>query len=540
MPYEIIDIDGTLTTTGNTPNAAMVQYVQEDTTQEGTKFIIVSARPVSRLNETKKWLADNNVPYDQIHLNDFPGAGQGPDVGLAFKKNKFEKLIAQYGIEDATNPDGIDYVIDNDPKVIAMATELGLEACTPAEHLQDEGHPQIEDPTQMDQKPMDEKPLAVDNQTSGIDHGAPYRAAAADTEERATYAVPNYVQSAARKGLAWHDEGISGDGLQPATVREAEELAANRITSDKLVRLAAWIRRHRGDWEGVPQNSNASDDKVPGPGAVAAFLWGVDTTNPGTADRVLAWADKLIAAESPRFSTKEIETRSVELQEFRLAESDGQKVFVGYAATYGQPSAGLPFTEVINQGAFKRTLSRVAKNERVVKFLHGHDESRMLASTASGRLTLTEDAKGLRVEAKLDPADPDAAAVISKLTHEAKAMGMSFGFTVPKGGDAWNGETRTLNEINLFEVSILSGHQPAYPSTLGLSAVRKIAEARIGIDAERLLNTLETVKAGKSLTEDEVEVIDAVRSALAPKPTSIDPTVASAKLLLAKMENENL
>ncbi len=31
--------------------------------------------------------------------------------------------------------------------------------------------------------------------------------------------------------------------------------------------------------------------------------------------------------------------------------------------------------------------------------------------------------------------DPDAAGVISKLTHEARAMGMSFGFTIPKNGE---------------------------------------------------------------------------------------------------------
>ena len=60
------------------------------------------------------------------------------------------------------------------------------------------------------------------------------------------------------------------------------------------------------------------------------------------------------------------------------------------------------------------------------------------------------------------------------------------------------------------------------------------------MDAERLLNTLETVKAGKSLNDDEVEVIDAVRSALAPKPAAIDQTIASARLLLAEMEGENL
>jgi HK97 family phage prohead protease len=393
----------------------MVQYVQEDTAQEGTKFLIVSARPIARLDETKKWLADNNVPYDELHLNDFEGAGKGPNVGLAFKRAKYEALIAKYGIESDTNPTGIDYAIDNDPEVIAMATELGLEAHTPSQHLQDEGHPQVEVEGMAQTAPLDEKPLALDNQTSGIDHGTPYRG-----------------------------------------------------------------------------------------------------------------------------SAKDIETRNLGLGEFRLTEQDGQKVFIGYAALYGAPSAGLPFTETIKPGAFKRTLGRVAKAERVVKFLHGHDESRMLASTASGRLTLTEDSQGLRVEAKLDPADPDAAAVISKLTHEAKAMGMSFGFTVPKGGDTWEGETRTLNEVNLFEVSILSGHQPAYPATLGLSAVRKVAEARIGVNAERLISTLETVKAGKSLSLDEVKVIDAVRMALAPKPVEIDRTIAAARLVLAELETESI
>lgn len=498
MSYIIVDVDGTLTTSGDTPNESVIKYLNDEVMSGEAQLIVVSARNIDRLEETRAWLQENGVAgVEHVYLNDFEGTPFA--TGVAFKEYKYGKLVEQYGADE------IEYVVDNDADARAVAQKLGLEAKAPGDLVADESEDDSSE------------------------------------EERATYPVPNYVQSAARKGLEWHDEGLSGDGLQSATVREAEELAANRITSDKLVRLAAWIRRHRGDWEGVPQNSSRDDEKFPGPGAVAAFLWGVDTTDPDATDRVLSWADKLNAAEeSERFNVKDIETRSVVLEEFRLAESDGQKVFVGYAATYGQPSAGLPFTEVINAGAFKRTLARVAKSERVVKFLHGHDESRMLASTASGRLSLVEDDKGLRVEAKLDPADPDAAAVISKLTHEAKAMGMSFGFTVPKGGDSWAGETRTLNEINLFEVSILSGHQPAYPSTLGLSTVRKLAESRIGVDAERLLNTLETVKAGKSLTDDEVEVIDAVRSALAPKPVSIDQTVAAAKLLLAQMENENL
>lgn len=404
--YEIIDIDGTLTTSGDTPRAELVQYVKEDTAQEGVKFIIVSARPVARLEETKAWLAENDIPYDQIHLNDFDGAGKGPNVGLAFKEAKFKALIEQYGIASGSNPDGIDYVIDNDPEVIAIAKSLGLDAYTPQQHLQDEGHPEI--------------------------------------------------------------GGTEAEG----------------------------------------------SDKPDANGATPPM----------------------------RSAGKELETRATAIGDFTVTEtSDGQRTFTGYAALFDSPSAGLPFREVIKAGAFKRSLTRATAGQKIVSFLFGHDETRALATTASGRLRLTEDAKGLRVEAKLDPADPDAAKVISMLTHESAAAGMSFGFTVPKGGDAWSGEERTLSEVNLIEASILSpGQRAAYPATTGLAAVRKIAAPRIGVDADRLISTLESVKAGKELSDDEVEVLDTVRSRLAPKRMATDPTIAAAKLLLAKMEDETV
>ena len=43
--------------------------------------------------------------------------------------------------------------------------------------------------------------------------------------------------------------------------------------------------------------------------------------------------------------------------------------------------------------------------------------------------------------------------------------GMSFGFTVPKGGDAWFGDRRELRAINLFEISVVSAW-PAYSGTV--------------------------------------------------------------------------
>jgi len=607
VSYLIVDIDGTLTTTGNTPRTDFIEYLKSEAA-DGKEIIIVSARPISRLAETRDWLNANNVPHAQVHLNDF-STTPGPNVGLEFKKYKYGLLIKQYGL------DQIDEVIDNDPDVRAMAESLGLQAETPqaamadympsennaARQLTDRQEAMVEEyigiankygpfdqgsgPNGAHYAPGDLNPFKQDGLVCGhcrfyqpgseaegrcaivagpIDPngicklwvieaeeiGVPLTevplAASEDpamSEGRAVYDVPQYIQDAARKGLEFYDQGLAGDGLQPETVADARGLAAGRVDTDKVIRMAAWIRRHRGDWEGVPQNSDRNNADFPGPGAVAGYLWGVETANPDATDRVLSWADALIAAEDREIvDVKEKETRTVPMGEYRLsaADADGQRTFTGYASIWNSPSAGLPFEERIAPNAFKRSLARASAGQKIIAFLFGHDETRALATTASGRLQLTEDATGLRVEAKLDPADPDAAKVISMLTHESAAAGMSFGFQ--KVQDAWDGNNRTIKEANLFEVSILAagGQTPAYPATLGLTAIRQVTAPKIGVDAEALLATLETVKAGRELSTEEVAVIDAVRSKLAPKPVGIDPSIASALLAIESAEGDAL
>jgi HK97 family phage prohead protease len=401
VSVEIWDIDGTITTSGDTVNEAVAAYLRKDKS-EGTTIEIVSARPDSRLAETQKWFADNDIPYDGMHLNDFAGAGRGPNVGLAYKEAKYKLLIEQYGLDE------IDYAVDNDADVRAMAQALGLEAMT------------------------------------------------------------------------------------------AEQVLAADATQDD-----------------------------------EAAAVGADTMN-GTSQH------------EENSMAREHETRALPLGDFTVTEGeDGSKTFTGYAAVFNSNSEGLPFIERIANGAFARAIKQAEQGRRVIKFLHGHDESRMLATTASGRLRLSEDALGLKVEARLDPADPDAASIISKLTHEAKAMGQSFGFTVPKNGQTWNEDgSRTLTEIGLLEVSILSGHTPAYPGTLGLSAVRKIAPAKIGVDGDALLETLEAVKAGNTLDADQTALLDAVRAKLgaAPEPV-IEATVPMGEhhtVVAARLKLEQL
>jgi len=492
LSYIIVDLDGTLILENEQPNQPLIDLLNEEVMTGDKQLIVVSARSVERLEETRAWLQEYKVAgVEEVHLNDFDGSPFA--TGLAFKEYKYGLLKEQYGEE-------LEYAIDNDAAVREMARGLMIEAYSPDEYLAD--------------------------------------------EERAVYEVPDYIRNAAARGLSFVEDGRAGEGLQAQTISEARELAAGRADTDKVIRMAAWFRRHRGDWEGVPQNEDQDNEDFPGPGAVAGFLWGVETTDRDATDRVLSWADALIAAEDREIiDMKEKEVRSLPIGEYRLAEADadGQRTFTGYAAIWNSASAGLPFEERIAPSAFKRSLARASAGQKIISFLFGHDETRALATTASGRLQLTEDETGLRVEAKLDPADPDAAKVISMLTHESAAAGMSFGFQ--KVQDAWDGNQRTIKEANLFEVSILAagGQTPAYPATLGLTAIRQVTAPKIGVEAEALMATLESVKAGRELSTEEVAVIDAVRSKLAPKQEKVvDPSVAMAMLALEAAEGDAL
>ncbi len=201
------------------------------------------------------------------------------------------------------------------------------------------------------------------------------------------------------------------------TIEEARQLRAGQGEDDKVTRMRAWILRHRGDWEGVPRNSNSDDESFPGPGAVAAYLWGVDPTAENGADRVLEWADGVLAplTEEERFDVKELETRALPMGDFTVREDeDGQKTFTGYAALFGAPSAGLPFTEVIAPGAFRRTLSRVADGSWFVSYLVDNDD--VWARVKEGEF------KGFSVEGVFDFPEEKDEQILEAMLAELEAQ----------------------------------------------------------------------------------------------------------------------
>lgn len=302
---------------------------------------------------------------------------------------------------------------------------------------------------------------------------------------------PMYIRDAAARGLEFHREGLSGDGVTDRTVREAAAMARGEVTEDKAVRVSAWAARHRVDLEA--EGARPDEDGYPTPGAVAHLLWGIPTGG-RYADAVAFW-DNLAERirEQERYMVTPVQPRNEGAEvEFRTfsgelrAEGDGN-TFVGYAAVFNSDSEPLPFVERILPGAFAKSLKA---RKRDIRAYINHDSNLVLASTRSGTLRLSEDNVGLRAEFTLP--DTTYARDLSALMRDGIVDKMSFGFTVPRGGDRWSddGRTRELREIALHEVSVVTGF-PAYEGTT--AAVRSLEAVceRTGMSVDEIAQVLE-------------------------------------------------
>jgi HK97 family phage prohead protease len=358
---------------------------------------------------------------------------------------------------------------------------------------------------------------------------------------------PAFMRAAARQGIRYHEEGYSGDGLQPATVREARAMAAGNVSADKWVRIAAWIARHVDDLDAPA--AKPSNEDYPSAGVVAHLLWGSGPSKRAAA-RAQAFAERIVARLEEENRTlvsveakdmAKIETRVNTTQfEIREAENGNGMTFTGYAAVFDSPSQPLPFIERIAPGAFKRSLN--ARND--IKMLWNHDTGAILGSTRAGTMRLEEDSVGLRVTADLP--DTSVGRDAAYLLKRGDVSSMSFGFSVPKGGDDWVSENeRVLNSVRLHEVSIVAF--PAYEGTTGKTMVRgldKVAK-RAMVDADALADAMLKIESGANLTADEAELLSKVVDSLAPEVEEVveeteNDTLSAEMLELKKKKLEQL
>lgn len=139
----------------------------------------------------------------------------------------------------------------------------------------------------------------------------------------------------------------------------------------------------------------------------------------------------------------------------------------GYCARFGVVADLGNFRERIAPGAFRASLD--AKDD--IACLVDHNAEKLLGRTRSGTLTLQEDSAGL--EFRVDLPTTTLAADILALAERGDLSGCSFGFVVRPDGDSWQGDTRELRSVQLFEISVLTGALPAYPATTVQARARR-------------------------------------------------------------------
>jgi HK97 family phage prohead protease len=189
----------------------------------------------------------------------------------------------------------------------------------------------------------------------------------------------------------------------------------------------------------------------------------------------------------------EREVRKLAKLEVR-ATPDGGAILEGYATVYnyaydlgGGPSQG-GFTEIIASGAAAKSAG-----EADVRLLVNHDGI-PLARTKSGTMTLQSDDIGLRVTAQLDPTNPMAASLRSAMERGDMDQ-MSFAFKVIR--DSWDAQydVRTIHEVKLFDVSMVT--YPASAATVAKirSEDAQGSEQATGRSVEMAKRQLEAITA---------------------------------------------
>lgn len=123
-----------------------------------------------------------------------------------------------------------------------------------------------------------------------------------------------------------------------------------------------------------------------------------------------------------------------------MSTAPGPLRFAGYAALFDIADAGC---DTIRRGAFAKTLAaRIAPLP--LYWQHRPDQPIGVVEQVS------EDARGLRVIARIDRPDSRAARLLAR----GEVNGLSFGFRT--GAARQSGGGRELLEIDLFEVSLVT------------------------------------------------------------------------------------
>ncbi len=121
-------------------------------------------------------------------------------------------------------------------------------------------------------------------------------------------------------------------------------------------------------------------------------------------------------------------------------------MIAGYAALFGVPDAG---RDIIVPGAFRRSLRDIGRQP--VRMLWQHDTREPIGLWTE----LKEDARGLFVRGHLASGVRRADEALA-LVRQGAVDGLSIGFRTVRGRTDRNTGLRTLTDVDLWEVSVVT------------------------------------------------------------------------------------
>lgn len=191
-----------------------------------------------------------------------------------------------------------------------------------------------------------------------------------------------------------------------------------------------------------------------------------------------------------------------------LRTGDGEApIIAGYATVYDQPYdvlGGPPmgWAETIRSGAAAKS---ILEQDHVYLFFD--HEGLPLASTKDGSLILKSDKLGLYNESRVDPRSNWSMEIANRVAS-GLLDSMSFAFQATR--QEWNTDytERFINEVRLFDVSVVSFPANPVTSVMTHSAIR---------------SAMGELRAGRTLSAANIAVLSAVLADLASADIALEP-----------------
>ena len=338
---------------------------------------------------------------------------------------------------------------------------------------------------------------------------------------------PKSVQNACKRGLQLFEEGLGGDGLEPATIKEARSMAAGeQQTENKIRKGYRWWAR----------NARFLDEPEDSPAYVAALLWGGRSAIPWFTSAY----NYIIENESRQMNIAKIQHRQFDLRMDDAVESKGG--LKGTALAYGKLDS---YNTVFAPGSATAALPDFVANG---SFLAAHDADDL----AIGYIRSAVDT-GTGVEVEVDyhtTGDAqDARTVAMERLAAGKKVGLSIGFTIGdyvecQNGDALLEMAASMGmDLNQFDVENIRKCQRECYLLVRLAKIFEVSQVNFPAvpesEATAVRQDFGAAHAGRSMA-DEIDFARDAVDAATRRATEVFELRSSDNKTLGKVSIEKL